>query len=83
MVTHLNPARGWRSWLVSLVVVLSGTAVVPRRAVARRSQRDHASRPARSGRMMSVRQGNGSTPISDAEFSAEHKCSFWNSLSAG
>lgn len=39
--------------------------------------------PYQTGRMMSLRQGSGSTPISDAEFSAEHHCSFWNSLPAG
>jgi para-nitrobenzyl esterase len=39
--------------------------------------------PYQSGRMMSLRQGSGSTPISDAEFSAEHNCSFWDSLPAG
>ncbi|HET6871003.1 MAG TPA: carboxylesterase family protein [Solirubrobacteraceae bacterium] len=39
--------------------------------------------PYQSGKMMSLRQGNGSTAISDAEFSAEHNCSFWNSLPAG
>ncbi|HEY1519044.1 MAG TPA: carboxylesterase family protein [Solirubrobacteraceae bacterium] len=39
--------------------------------------------PYQSGRMLSLRQGDGSTPISDAEFGAEHNCSFWNSLPAG
>jgi para-nitrobenzyl esterase len=39
--------------------------------------------PYRSGKMLSLRQGNGSIPISDAEFSSEHNCSFWNSLPAG
>jgi para-nitrobenzyl esterase len=39
--------------------------------------------PYQSGKMLSLRQGNGSTPISDAEFGAEHNCSFWNSLPAG
>jgi para-nitrobenzyl esterase len=39
--------------------------------------------PYQTGRMMSLRQGSGSTAISDAEFSAEHNCSFWNSLPAG
>jgi para-nitrobenzyl esterase len=39
--------------------------------------------PYQRGRMMSLRQGNGSTPITDAEFSAEHNCSFWDSLPAG
>jgi hypothetical protein len=33
--------------------------------------------------MMSLRQGSGSTAISDAEFSAEHNCAFWNSLPPG
>ena len=36
--------------------------------------------PYQTGRMMSLRQGSGSIPISDAEFSAEHNCAFWNSL---
>ncbi len=36
-----------------------------------------------SGKMLSLRQGNGSTAISDAEFGAEHNCSFWDSLPAG
>ena len=39
--------------------------------------------PYASGRMMSLRQGDASTPISDAEFGAEHNCSFWDSLPAG
>jgi carboxylesterase type B len=39
--------------------------------------------PYQSGRMMSLRQGNGSVAISDAEFGAEHNCSFWDSLPAG
>jgi carboxylesterase type B len=39
--------------------------------------------PYQTGRMMSLRQGNGSIAISDAEFSAEHNCAFWNSLPAG
>jgi carboxylesterase type B len=39
--------------------------------------------PYQTGRMMSLRQDRGSTAISDAEFSAEHNCSFWNSLPAG
>ncbi len=39
--------------------------------------------PYQSGRMLSLRQGSGSTAISDAEFGAEHNCSFWNSLPAG
>jgi len=32
---------------------------------------------------MSRRQGNGSVAISDAEFGADHTCSFWDSLPAG
>lgn len=36
-----------------------------------------------SGRMMSLRQGNGSVAISDAEFGSEHNCSFWDSLPTG
>ena len=39
--------------------------------------------PYQSGQMMSLRQGNGSVPISDAEFGAEHNCSFWDSLPTG
>jgi para-nitrobenzyl esterase len=39
--------------------------------------------PYQSGKMISLRQGIGSTAISDAEFGAEHNCSFWNSLPAG
>lgn len=39
--------------------------------------------PYQSGRMLSLRQDSGSVPISDAEFGAEHNCSFWNSLPAG
>ena len=39
--------------------------------------------PYQSGRMMSLRQGNGSVAISDAEFGAEHNCSFWDSLPTG
>lgn len=39
--------------------------------------------PYESGQMMSLRQGDASTPISDAEFGSEHNCSFWNSLPAG
>ncbi len=39
--------------------------------------------PYQRGRMLSLRQGNGSVAISDAEFGAEHNCSFWDSLPAG
>ena len=39
--------------------------------------------PYQAGRMMSLRQGNGSVAISDAEFGSEHNCSFWDSLPAG
>jgi carboxylesterase type B len=36
--------------------------------------------PYQAGKMMSLRPGDGSVPISDAEFAAEHNCSFWDSL---
>jgi para-nitrobenzyl esterase len=39
--------------------------------------------PYQSGEMLSLRQGNGSVAISDAEFGAAHNCSFWDSLPAG
>jgi carboxylesterase type B len=39
--------------------------------------------PYQSGQMLSLRPGDASTPISDAEFGAEHNCSFWDSLPAG
>ncbi len=31
-----------------------------------------------SGRMLSLRPGGQSVPLSDAEYAAEHKCAFWN-----
>jgi para-nitrobenzyl esterase len=31
-----------------------------------------------SNRFLSLRQGGQTTPISDAEYAAEHKCGFWN-----
>jgi para-nitrobenzyl esterase len=74
---QLTPAQlGLSNWMVHYWGAFArfGAPLVPRQAFWP---------PYQTGRMLSLRQGDGSAAIPDAEFAAEHNCSFWDSLPAG